>query len=90
MFNTDLKARLKERSQLHKIVEDNTWLFGEEYNLSVSDRGLTAVLRKHRNILGEDVVIDKPVKHISRKRGNRRSNALPGHSGDIALTNWSI
>ena len=69
LFNTDLKARLKERSQLHKIVEDNTWLFGEEYNLSVSDRGLTAVLRKHRNILGEDVVIDKPVKHISRKRG---------------------
>ena len=62
LFDTDLKKRLKERSQLHKIVEDNTWLFGEEYNLSVSDRGLTAVLRKHRKILGEDVVIDRPVR----------------------------
>ena len=69
LFDTDLKERLKERSQLHKIVEDNTWLFGEEYNLSVSDRGLTAVLRKHREILGEDVVIDRPVRHVSQERG---------------------
>ena len=69
LFDKDMKARLKERSQLHKIIEDNTWLFGEEYNLSVSDRGLTAVLQKHRKILGDDVVIDKPVKHISQERG---------------------
>ena len=69
LFDTDKKARLKERSQLHNIVEDNTWLFGEEYNLSVSDKGLTAVLRKHLKILGEDVVIDKPVRHVSQERG---------------------
>lgn len=69
LFDSDMKARLKERSQLHKIIEDNTWLFGEEYNLSVSDRGLTAVLQKHRKILGDDIVIDRPVKHISQERG---------------------
>ena len=69
LFDSDMKARLKERSQLHKIIEDNTWLFGEEYNLSVSDRGLTAVLQKHRKILGEDVIIDKPVRHVSQERG---------------------
>ena len=69
LFEADMKARLKERSQLHKIIEDNTWLFGEEYNLSVSDRGLTAVLRKHRKILGDEVVIDSPVRHISQERG---------------------
>ena len=69
LFDADMKARLKERSQLHKIIEDNTWLFGEEYNLSVSDKGLTKVLYKHRKILGADVVIDEPVKHISQKRG---------------------
>ena len=44
-------------------------MFGEEYNLSVSDRGLTAVLRRHQQILGEDVVIDKPVRHVSQKVG---------------------
>ena len=69
LFNADMKAQLKERSQLHKIIEDNTWLFGEEYNLSVSDKGLTAVLERHRKLLGDDVVIDKPVKHISQERG---------------------
>ena len=69
LFDSDMKTRLKERSQLHKIIEDNTWLFGEEYNLSVSDKGLTAVLQKHRKLLGEDIVIDSPVKHISQERG---------------------
>lgn len=69
LFDTDMKARLKERSQLHQILADNTWLFGEEYHLSVSDRSLTEVLRKHRQLLGEDIVIDKPVKHISKERG---------------------
>ena len=69
LFDSDMQARLKERSQLHKIIEDNTWLFGEEYNLSVSDRGLTNVLRKHRKILGDEVVIDRPVRHVSQERG---------------------
>lgn len=69
LFDQDMKARLKERSQLHKIIEDNTWLFGEEYSLSVSDKGLTKVLQKHKKLLGEDIIIDKPVKHVSQKRG---------------------
>ena len=85
LFDTDMKKRLKERSQLHKIIEDNTWLFGEEYNLSVSDRGLTAVLEKHRKILGDDIVIDKPVKHVSQERGIvdlMLSRALRRHRAD--------
>ena len=69
LFDTDFKKRLKERSQLHKIIEDNTWLFGEEYNLSVSDRGLTKVLEKHQQIISDDIIIYKPVKHISQARG---------------------
>lgn len=69
LFDPDIKARLKERSQLHQILADNTWVFGEEYNLSVSDRSLTDVLRKHIKILGDDIVIDKPVKHVSQQRG---------------------
>ena len=69
LFDKDKKSRLKERSQLHKIIEDNTWLFGEEYNLSVSDRGLTAVLQAHAKVLGDDIIIDKPVKHISQRKG---------------------
>lgn len=69
VFDPDMKERLKERTQLHKIIADNTWIFGEEFNLSVSDRSLTEVLRQHKKILGEEIVIDEPVKHISKARG---------------------
>lgn len=69
LFDRQARKDLKERSQLHQILADNTWLFGEEYNLSVSDRSLTEVLRKHHEILGSEIVIDSPVKHISKKRG---------------------
>ena len=34
LFDHDKKQRLKERSQLHRIIAQNCWLFGEEYNLS--------------------------------------------------------
>jgi hypothetical protein len=69
LFDADSKKRLKERSQLHRIIAQNCWLFGEEYNLSVDDKSLTEVLRKHRKLLGDDAVIDEPVKHVSQERG---------------------
>jgi hypothetical protein len=69
VFDPDLKKRLKERSQLHRIIAQNCWLFGEEYNISVDDQSLTEVLRKHKKIIDEHVVIDEPVKHITKERG---------------------
>lgn len=69
LFDVENKQRLKERSQLHRIIAQNCWLFGEEYNLSVDDKSLTEVLRKHRQALGDDAIIDEPVKHISKERG---------------------
>jgi len=69
LFDSELKKRLKERSQLHRIVAQNCWLFGEEFSLSVDDRSLTEALRAHKKILGEHIVIDEPVKHVSQERG---------------------
>ena len=69
IFDTDLKKYLKERSQLHKILSDNTWVFGEEFNISVDDQSLTEVLRKHKKHLHDDLVIDKPVKRIDGSTG---------------------
>ena len=63
------KRRLKERSQLHRIVAQNCWLFGEEFNLSVDDQSLTEYPRKHRKLLGDNIAVDEPVKHVSRERG---------------------
>lgn len=50
----DYKKHLKERSQLQKLLEPNTWLFGEEFALMISDQDLTNVLRKHISILDRE------------------------------------
>jgi hypothetical protein len=69
LFDHEAKGRLKERSQLHKILETNTWIFGEEFNLWASDRELTTVLKIHKEKLDPDLIIDEPVKLLTRKRG---------------------
>jgi hypothetical protein len=69
LFEPEQKGRLKERSQLHKIVSENTWIFGDEYYLWVNDQSLTQVLRKHKQHLDPNIVIDGPVKVPGKERG---------------------
>jgi predicted esterase YcpF (UPF0227 family) len=69
LFSPDAKKHLKERSQLHRMLAENTWVFGEEFNLTVDDQSLTEVLRKHRKLIGDDTVIDASVKRIDGKVG---------------------
>lgn len=47
LFKPDEKKVLKERKQLHRMLAPQTWIFGEQYALSVNDQSLTEVLRKH-------------------------------------------
>ena len=62
LFDTEMKKALKERSQLHKIVRNEPWLFGEEFALAVDDRSLNQVLAQHLKLLGDEVVTDdRPV-----------------------------
>ena len=64
LFRLELKATFKERKQLHRILETNTWIFGEEFALTVSDRSLTEVLRKHRDLvagMASTIVDNEPV-----------------------------
>src|SRR5690606_28931271 len=69
MFEPDFKKNLKERSQLHRILALNTWVFGDNWMLSADDRSLTQVLRAHRKILSDETEIDEDVKHVSRSKG---------------------
>lgn len=69
LYQKDYKNNFKERTQLHRIVAHNPWLFGEEWSISVDDRSLTQVLIAHRKLLNDEIVIDEPVKHVSKKRG---------------------
>ena len=69
LFEEERKKKLKERTQLHKILAENTWIFGEKYNFWVSDGDLTRILEKYRQLLSPDIVIDKPVTLDGEKRG---------------------
>lgn len=61
IFDPETKQRLKERQQLHRMLAPNSWLFGEEYNLTVDDEGLEAVLKKHLALLGRTPEDTSPV-----------------------------
>ncbi len=51
----DVRKVVKERTELHKILERETWVFGEQYAPMVSDQGLDAVLKRHLEALGDEV-----------------------------------
>jgi len=63
LFDRQIKKRLLERRQLHRILAHETWLFGEEWSLTGDDEPLDAVLRKFLTRLGREVELatDKPV-----------------------------
>lgn len=69
LFDPEHKKHLKERSQLHRILAENTWVFGEEFNLTVDDQSLTQVLRQHAKQAKMDINIDEPVKRVDGRRG---------------------
>lgn len=54
LFDRDAQALVKERDHLHKMLERELWLFGEEFHMMMSERGLTNALRQHLTLLGRD------------------------------------
>lgn len=69
LFHPELKKVLKERTQLHKILAENTWVFGDEFSLTVNDQSLSEVLKVHLNNQGLDIQLDKPVKRVDGRVG---------------------
>jgi hypothetical protein len=69
IYNDDHSKDLLERAQLHQVVAQNIWLFGEQYTLTVSDKGLTQVLKKHAKLGKQKKVIDRPVRRLDGSVG---------------------
>jgi len=46
--------KVLERKHLHKIVEHETWIFGDDYTLGASDVSLKNVLKSHLKELGRN------------------------------------
>ena len=53
LFDKESKRKLLERDQLHKILENEAWLFDEEFSLAGSELRLEEVLIKHLDKLGK-------------------------------------
>src|SRR5208337_2975699 len=65
------KKGLLERRQLHRILANELWLFGEQYSLGVDDESLRALLAKHINILERDAIVP-PIAEVTDLEGRVR------------------
>lgn|GEM_PF-832952 len=61
VYNDSVGKPIKERTQFHKILIKELWVFGERYALGTSDMSLKNVLKLHIRLLGrEDLISDLP------------------------------
>jgi len=69
VYDRETKNKLLERDQLHKIVENEAWIFDENFTLSASEATLNEVLQIHIDKLGKRCDDDTPVKRESGNQG---------------------
>ena len=69
LYDLDEKKQFKERTQLHRLLAANSWIFGEEFNLLVDDQSLTEALRQHLKQSGDSQVVDRSVTLADGGRG---------------------
>ncbi|MFC7718804.1 ATP-binding protein [Nonomuraea recticatena] len=70
IFASDqLREELKEVDELHPMISQNLWLFGEEWTLARPEVGLTGVLRAHLGLLGEDAALETQLNTVRREDG---------------------
>ena len=54
VYNDSVGKVIKERTQFHKVLLKELWIFGEKYTLGTSDQSLRNLLKAHLNYLGRD------------------------------------
>lgn len=69
LFDPDDSKKVNERDHLHKFLEHELWIFGEEYHFMNSERGLTQMLRTHLKLEGLPNDNVEPVKRWDGKTG---------------------
>ncbi|MFC5823690.1 ATP-binding protein [Nonomuraea insulae] len=70
VFEPEISQTVKERSELHKILERETWVFGDAYALMVSDQSLDTVLKRHLQELGREPA-DGSLNPVRREDGRK-------------------
>jgi len=69
LFDPESSKKVGERDHLHKILEHELWIFGEEYHFMNTERGLTQMLRTHLKLEGLPDGKVEPVKRWDGKTG---------------------
>ncbi|MCX6152783.1 MAG: ATP-binding protein [Candidatus Kapabacteria bacterium] len=54
LFDTEINKKVLERKHLHKIVKNETWIFGDDYTYGADDVSLRNVLKKYLKDLGRE------------------------------------
>jgi hypothetical protein len=72
VFDPKTKEQVRERDQLHRMLENETWVFGEQFSLAASDQGLTKALAAHISILGRDALAPEDRGEVLDAEGHRR------------------
>ncbi|WP_433368958.1 hypothetical protein [Streptosporangium sp. CA-115845] len=76
IYGPEAKWELRERDQLHRMLEKELWVFGDEFSSAVSETGLTEALERHLAIL----------EGIAPRRNSRRPvRRADGRSGRLDL-----
>ncbi len=79
----DISQKVKERSQLHKILAKEQWIFGEQYKPGTSDMSLRNVLQAHIKELDRDTLNNEEILNSIKEDKNPELNLIP----DLCL--WS-
>ena len=68
IFGKQTKKKLLERDQLHPILENEVWLFHEEFGLAGSELKREEALQVHLDLLGQRSDNPAPVEVGEGKR----------------------
>lgn len=79
----NISKKVKERSQLHKILAKEQWIFGEQYKPGTSDMSLRNVLQAHIKELDRENLNDEKLIKSIKEDDNPELNLIP----DLCL--WS-
>ena len=65
VYNDSVGKAIKERTQFHRLLLKELWVFGEKYALGTSDQSLRNVLKAHISKLGrEDLIPQIPSEAV--------------------------
>ncbi len=93
IYNKDLNKNVLERKHLHKIITNETWLFGDEYTYGVDDITLKNVLKEYLKHLGredfEEIILEDENEKLQIIPDvclwRQFSQGIPGHKTNLVI-----